>query len=58
MEEAGSSRSGRMNYMGHQVGDVMEIYERVELARFLEEDADRMKAYLGENTKLLKAVES
>ncbi len=44
--------------MGHQVGDVTEIYERVELARFLEEDADRMKAYLGENMKLLKAVES
>ena len=33
-------------------------YERVELARFLEEDADRIKAYLGENMKLLKAMES
>jgi integrase len=58
MEEAGISRSRRMKYMGHQVGDVTEIYEQVELARFLEEDADRMKAYLGENMKLLKAVES
>ena len=35
-----------------------EIYERVELARFLEEDADRIKAYLGENMKLLKALVS
>ena len=58
MEEAGISRSRRRQYLGHQVGDVTEIYERVELARFLEEDADRMKAYLGESMKLLKAVES
>ena len=58
MEEAGISRSRRRQYMGHQVGDVTEIYERVELARFLEEDANRMKAYLGENMKLLKAMES
>ena len=40
------------------MGDVTDIYERVELARFLEEDADRIKAYLGENMKLLKAMES
>ena len=58
MEEAGISRSRRRQYLGHQVGDVTEIYERVELARFLEEDGDRMKAYLGENMKLLRAVES
>ncbi len=58
MEEAGISRSRRRQYMGHQVGDVTEIYERVELARFLEEDADRLKAYLGDEMQLLKVVES
>ncbi len=58
MEEVGILRSRRRQYLGHSVGDVTEIYERVELARFLEEDANRLVAYLGDNAKLLKAVES
>ena len=58
MEEAGVSRSRRRTYMGQKAGDVLEIYERVELARFLGEDADRMTAYLGEDIQLLNAVES
>jgi integrase len=58
MEQTGIVRSRRRMYLGHETGDVTELYERVELARFLEEDADRMTAYLGENIKLLKAMES
>jgi integrase len=48
MEMAEISRVRRKIYMGHSVGDVTDLYERHELAKFWLEDAERLRQYMGE----------
>ncbi|MCH8873807.1 hypothetical protein IH824_13725 [candidate division KSB1 bacterium] len=58
MEEAGITRTRRRMYMGHAVKDVADLYERHELARFLDDDATKIGAYLGDDRPHLRIVES
>ena len=44
MEEAGITRTRRRMYIGHAVKDVADLYERHELARFLDDDAAKIRA--------------
>ena len=58
MEEAGITRTRRRMYMGHAVKDVADLYERHELARFLDDDGAKIRAYLGGDRPYLQVVES
>ena len=46
MEEAGITRIRRRMYLGHGDADVTDKYERVEVERFLRDDAERLKDYI------------
>lgn len=48
LEAAGVPRTRRKMYMGHAGGDVTSLYERHEVAQFLDEDARRIQTYLAE----------
>lgn len=48
MELAGIPRTRRRIYMGHGTKDVTDLYERVEIERYLAEDSERMRRLLGE----------
>ncbi len=58
MEEAGITRTRRRMYMGHAVKDVADLYERHELARFLDDDGAKIRAYLGGDRPHLQVMES
>ena len=58
LEEAGVTRTRRKLYAGHAAGDVTELYERHELARFLVDDAEKIRAYLGSDRPHLQVVEA
>lgn len=47
MELVGIPRSRRKAYMGHAAGDVTDLYERPEVRKYLNEDAERLRAALG-----------
>jgi integrase len=47
MELAGIPRTRRKLYLGHKVEDVTDLYERHDVERFLVEDADKLRAFLG-----------
>ena len=46
MEEAGIPRARRKLYLGHDVGDVTDLYEMGELSRYLREDGAKLRAYV------------
>lgn len=49
MEMSGIPRIRRKIYLGHELGaDVSELYEEHDVVAFLEEDANRLREYLGE----------
>jgi integrase len=48
MELAGIPRTRRELYMGHRARDVLDLYERHDVERFLVEDGDKLRAYLGD----------
>lgn len=48
MEEAGIPRTRRKLYMGHGKTDVTDLYERHDVTRYLLEDAEKLRAYLGD----------
>jgi hypothetical protein len=58
MQDAGIPRIRRKIYLGHKVGhDVSELYEAGEVDRYLKEDADKMRAHVGETMdKALRLV--
>jgi integrase len=58
MVEAGVPRPRREQYMGHQPQDMTAVYERMEVERFLLEDAEKMRAVLGEPTFGLALVKA
>jgi integrase len=47
MEGAGIPRTRRKLYMGHGASDVTDLYERHEVQLFLDEDAERLRTFLG-----------
>ena len=47
LEDAGIPRSRQRIYMGHEVGDVTELYQRRDLLAWLEEDSELLRAYAG-----------
>lgn len=55
LEAAGIPRTRRKLYMGHGASDVTDLYERHEVARFLEEDGERLRRLIGATeTRVLK----
>ena len=54
MEEARITRTRRKIYTGHSVKDVTDLYERHEVAAYLETDAELLRAYLGTERKGLE----
>ena len=46
MESARIPRNRRRQYMGHAAGDVTDIYEQEEIARYLAEDAGKLEAFV------------
>ena len=48
LEDAGIARTRRKMYLGHAVGDVTELYERRELTQYLQDDAEKVRTWLGE----------
>ena len=56
MEEAGIQRTRRKMYHGHGVKDVTELYERHEVAAFLDSDADLLRQHLGDEKRHLEVV--
>ena len=48
MEEAGIPRTRRKLYMGHGTTDVTDLYERHDVVRFLAEDGEKLRAFLGD----------
>lgn len=48
MEEAPIPRTRRKLYMGHGATDVTDLYERHDVERFLKEDGERLRAFLGD----------
>jgi hypothetical protein len=58
MVEAGIPRPRRRQYLGHEAEDVTAVYERMEVDRFLLEDAEKMRALLGETTPTLALVKA
>jgi integrase len=47
LEAAGVPRTRRKMYMGHGASDVTDLYERHEVERFLAEDAERLRRFVG-----------
>lgn len=47
LEEIGVPRIRRRIYVGHQVKDVSELYERRDVSKFLGEDAERLRTFIG-----------
>jgi integrase len=47
MENAGIPRTRRRLYLGHGVRDVTDLYEQHEIARYLAEDAEKLRALPG-----------
>jgi hypothetical protein len=57
MEEAGIPRTRRRAYLGHGgARDVTDLYERVEVTAFLEEDAERLRRHAQKARHLLDRV--
>ena len=56
MEDAGIPRTRRKIYLGHEVADVSDVYERRDITQHLVEDADRLRAFIGEPPELRLAV--
>ncbi|MCZ6918824.1 MAG: hypothetical protein O7I93_18765, partial [Gemmatimonadetes bacterium] len=56
MEEAGITRTRRKLYMGHRAKDVSDLYERHDLAAYLDSDAELLRKYLGEQRRHLEVV--
>jgi len=54
LEAAGIPRTRRRLYLGHGNQDVTDIYEWHEVTKFLEEDAEKLRAYLGEGLAAAK----
>ena len=54
LEEARVTRARRKLYAGHSAQDVTDLYERHELAAYLESDADLLRAYLRTERKGLE----
>jgi len=48
MEEAGIPRTRRKMYLGHGKTDVTDLYERHDVERFLAEDGEKLRAFLGD----------
>jgi integrase len=48
MEEAGIPRTRRRLYMGHGSTDVTDLYERHDVERFLAEDGEKLRGFLGD----------
>lgn len=48
MESAGIPRTRRKIYMGHGATDVTDLYERHDVERYLKEDGERLRGFLGE----------
>ncbi len=46
LEEAGIPRTRRKMYLGHGARDVTDLYERKEIARFIEQDRKRLQRYV------------
>ena len=51
MEEAGITRIRRRMYLGHGDADVTDKYERVEVERFLRDDAEALRTYIFKSWK-------
>jgi len=49
MEMSGVPRSRRRVYFGHYPGSPLDLYERHQWAAFWTEDAEKLRAYWGEN---------
>ncbi len=47
LEGAGIPRTRRKLYMGHGKTDVTDLYERHDVERFLAEDGEKLRTYLG-----------
>ena len=56
LEEARVTRTRIKLYMGHTAKDITDLYQRHELAAYLESDADLLREYLGEQRIGLKVV--
>ena len=56
MEEAGIQRTRRKMYHGHATKDITELYERHEVAAFLDSDADLLRQHLGDENRHLEMV--
>jgi integrase len=48
MEAAGIPRTRRKLYMGHGTTDVTDLYERHDVERFLADDAEKLRTWLGD----------
>lgn len=46
MEESQIPRNRRRQYMGHATGDVTDLYEQTEIARYLSEDAAKLETFV------------
>ena len=53
---AGITRTRRKLYMEHRAKDVSDLYERHELAPYLDSDAQLLRKYLGEQRRHLEVV--
>lgn len=51
LEAAGVPRTRRKMYLGHGASDVTDLYERHEVERFLAEDAERLRRFVGATEK-------
>jgi hypothetical protein len=47
MESSGVPRTRRRIYMGHGAQDILDLYEEHEVAAFLAEDAEKLRAFIG-----------
>ncbi len=58
LEEARIQKTRRSMYMGHAAKTVTELYERHELAAYLDSDATLLRQYLGEQQRHLEVVKA
>lgn len=58
LEEARITQTLIKMYMGHAAKDVTDLYQRHELAAYLESDADLLREYLGEQQGGLRLVKA
>ena len=56
MEEARITRTRRKMYAGHSVKDVTDLYERHEVAAYLESDTNLLREYLGEGLTMFPDI--